>query len=528
MNFMRNMSINANMFGGTSVAVLVMLFSIFLLYKSTEDQRMTASWVEKTHEVIGNSNAIVNSLNQQEKAIFSYMISGNEADLNNFETGETMFVELLDATLLLVSESAEESAKLQNIKNAGRLWIDDYAKKAIVNRKALGAGASLAAINQVAFADGGKKQVQKIEGMLEEFSQNQETLMVSRAAAVADKVSFSKMVAIFSALAVLLIAFTIVTLVTKYMRESMKILNDTLIEISDGRLNTKLQEVFGNNEFATAIKALKNALSRLNPVIAVAAMTSSTLNNRSGQLKNASENLSLASNKQASAAEEVSASMEEMSANIEMTRNNAKETEKLAVSSAESVTEGKEAVDQTVMAMKIITDKISIIGEIARQTNLLALNAAVEAARAGENGRGFAVVAAEIRKLAERSQAAATEIDEVSTQGVDQAIKSGELLNSVVPMIQKNATLVRAITGATIEQSTGAMQVNSAIQNLNMTVQNNAKVADGVSDDAITLYQQAQNLAEAISFFKIDGEVVEKTGQVTAPETTEEALEAIY
>ncbi|MGB3466516.1 MAG: methyl-accepting chemotaxis protein, partial [Cyclobacteriaceae bacterium] len=185
-------------------------------------------------------------------------------------------------------------------------------------------------------------------------------------------------------------------------------------------------------------------------------------------------------------------------------RNNAKQTEDLAVRAAEGILEGSEAVNSTVSSMKIITNKISIIGDIARQTNLLALNAAVEAARAGEHGKGFAVVAAEIRKLAERSQSAATEIDEVSSKGVEHAIKSGELLGAVVPQIQKNAELVRSITGASIEQSSGAMQINTAIQNLNITVQNNAKVADKVTANANHLNIQASELKDAISYFSVD------------------------
>ncbi|MEL7145903.1 MAG: CHASE3 domain-containing protein, partial [Bacteroidota bacterium] len=320
MNLLRNMSINANMFGGTAVAVLVMLFSIFLLYNSTEDQRKTATWVEKTHEVINNSNAIVNSLNEQEKAVITYMISGKEEDLDSFVAGEVIFEELIDATLLLVSESPQETAKLQNIKDAGQTWIEQYAKPAIERRKSVGSSVSLGTINTIVFNDESERQVARTEQLLKDFSENQETLMIQRSEAVADKVAFSKLVAILSALATLVIAFTIVSLVAKNMRESMKILNDTLTEIAEGKLNIKLQEVFGKNEFATAIKSLKNALGRLNPVIAEAAMTSATLNSRSAQLKNASENLSIASNKQASSAEEVSASMEEMSANIEMTR----------------------------------------------------------------------------------------------------------------------------------------------------------------------------------------------------------------
>ena len=157
---------------------------------------------------------------------------------------------------------------------------------------------------------------------------------------------------------------------------------------------------------------------------------------------------------------------------------------------------------RTVESMKTITNKISIIGEIARQTNLLALNAAVEAARAGDHGRGFAVVAAEIRKLAERSQAAATEIDEVSINGLDRAQMSGDLLKSVVPEIERNAELVRNITAASIEQSIGAGQINEAIQSLNITVQKNSRVADEVANSSATLNEYSKALKDAIDFFE--------------------------
>jgi methyl-accepting chemotaxis protein len=149
--------------------------------------------------------------------------------------------------------------------------------------------------------------------------------------------------------------------------------------------------------------------------------------------------------------------------------------------------------------MKEIADRVSVIGDIARQTNLLALNAAVEAARAGDSGRGFAVVASEVRKLAERSQIAANEINILSKSGVAIAEKSGRLLELIVPEIQKTSKLVQEISVSSIEQNSGAAEVNSALQQLNDVIQQNATISEEMASGAEELSSQAEHLNEILN-----------------------------
>jgi methyl-accepting chemotaxis protein len=163
--------------------------------------------------------------------------------------------------------------------------------------------------------------------------------------------------------------------------------------------------------------------------------------------------------------------------------------------------------------MREIAEKISIIEEIARKTDLLALNAAVEAARAGEHGKGFAVVASEVRKLAERSQAAAAEISRLSASGVQTAEGAGQLLEKLVPDIQKTAELVREIASASAEQSTGATQVNKAIQQLDQVIQQNASASEEMASTSEELSSQAEVLQSTMAFFKVgDGQQVQGSG----------------
>jgi methyl-accepting chemotaxis protein len=222
------------------------------------------------------------------------------------------------------------------------------------------------------------------------------------------------------------------------------------------------------------------------------------------QMSSTSQQMSQGSQEQAASAEEISSSMEQMVSNIQQNTDNAQQTEKIAIKAAADIKEGNTAVTQAVDSLKKIAEKIGIIGEIARQTNLLALNAAVEAARAGEHGKGFAVVAAEVRKLAERSQLAAEEINSLSSSSVTIADKSGRLLEQIVPNIQNTAKLVQEIAASSAEQNSGATQINNAIQQFNSVIQQNAAGAEEIASSSEELSAQAESLKDSVSFFKVD------------------------
>jgi methyl-accepting chemotaxis protein len=235
----------------------------------------------------------------------------------------------------------------------------------------------------------------------------------------------------------------------------------------------------------------------------------------SQQLQSVAVQISEGSSEQASSTEEVSSSMEEMVSNINQNADNAKQTERIALQASGDINQGSKAVLTTVEAMKQIADKISVIGEIAEKTDLLAINAAIEAARAGEQGKGFAVVAAEVRKLAENSQAAAKEINDLSKSSVKIADESGVLLQKIVPDIQKTAVLVQEIAAASLEQNSGANQVNNAIMQLNAVTQKNAAAAEEMSSSAEEMASQAEQLKETVSFFKTENSLsyISKTRQ---------------
>ncbi len=296
----------------------------------------------------------------------------------------------------------------------------------------------------------------------------------------------------------ILMAFWIITSIASSIAKA----KDALKAVSEGNLTIEIENST-QDEIGELLDYLQNTVEKLKEVISSVSSAADNIASASEQMSGSSQQMSEGSTEQAASAEEVSSSMEEMAANIQQNTDNAQQTEKIAMQAADDVQEGSRAVNQTVESMRKIAEKITIIGEIARQTNLLALNAAVEAARAGEHGKGFAVVAAEVRRLAERSQVAANEINELSGSSVAIADKSGKLLEQIVPNIQKTSRLVQEISAASMEQNAGAEQVNGAIQQLNQVIQQNAAGAEEMASSSEELSSQAEQLKETVGFFNV-------------------------
>ena len=275
-------------------------------------------------------------------------------------------------------------------------------------------------------------------------------------------------------------------------------------QIARGDLAARI-ESRSEDETGKLTMAMRTMAEKIGSVVSDVKKTAQSLAAESSQIAGSAGKVSEGATTQAASAEEASASIEQMVATIRQNAENARETETIAIKAASDASAGRKSVSNAVLAMKQIASKISVIEEIARQTNLLALNAAIEAARAGDLGRGFAVVAAEVRKLSERSSAAAAEIGEISLTSVEVAEWAGDMLDKLVPDIQKTADRVQEISAASREQAAGADQISASIQTLNEVAQQNAGAAEELSSSSGALAAQADHLQHAISYFTVAG-----------------------
>ncbi len=299
-----------------------------------------------------------------------------------------------------------------------------------------------------------------------------------------------------------LIALIAAWLITRLISRGLAQAGDAMRQVAEGDL-TRAIMVTSRDEIGTLLGHVNTMMERLREVVGNASLAADNVAAGSQELSANSEQVSQGATEQASAAEEASASMEQMASNIKQNADNAAQTEKMARQSAKDAETSGIAVNRAVDAMRTISEKIGIVQEIARQTDLLALNAAVEAARAGEHGKGFAVVASEVRKLAERSQVAATEINAVSSDTVKAATEAGDMLVRLVPDIRRTAELVSEISAACREQDIGAEQINQAIQQLDTVTQQNASASEQISATSEELAAQAEELQASISYFRV-------------------------
>ncbi len=277
-------------------------------------------------------------------------------------------------------------------------------------------------------------------------------------------------------------------------------------------------EVQSTDETGRMLTALQRMQESLARTVGQVRGNAEGVASASAQISQGNEDLSSRTEEQASSLEQTAASMEELTSTVKQNADNARQANQLAVSASEVAVKGGAVVGKVVETMasidassRKIVEIIGVIDGIAFQTNILALNAAVEAARAGEQGRGFAVVAGEVRNLAQRSAAAAKEIKDLIGDSVGKVdagtalvSEAGRTMDDIVGSVRRVTDIMGEITAASQEQTSGIEQINQAITQMDQVTQQNAALVEEAAAAAASLRDQAGNLLQAVSVFKLE------------------------
>ena len=343
-----------------------------------------------------------------------------------------------------------------------------------------------------------KELSQKNENLFRDITDAKNIAFSSMDSAQTQSLYVTLVVGIASTLAALIFGL----LLTAGIRTKLRNANSAVNAITEGDLSAEIKAT-GNDEISSLLISTSQMRDKIVEVIGAMSLVIEKISENSSKLEVTADQVSDGTSQQATSVQETSASMDEMANTINENARNATETDETAKLLAENALVCSNSMKKTSEAMSDIFERIAIVGEITRKIELLALNASVEAARAGEHGKGFAVVASEVSKLAELSKDAASEIQRSSTDGKKLADETNQMLDELLPEIEKTQNLVQNISASSKEQATGAEQINDAIKTLDNVIQQNALASSNLSVSANELAQIVPNLEDLVKQFKL-------------------------
>ena len=469
-----------------------------------------------TYEVMGEANALLESLINIETGERGFALTGKDSSLEPLASGQRGFAEHLQKIRALTADNPAQLERLKALDGAQQQWMATAIDPVIALRRAAAVDGSLDAVVAAEQAGKGKAAMDAMRILLADIGKTESMLLGQRGQEAAALQSRTTWVLLGGGVIAALLACMLAILLTRNITRPLVEAVELAQRVAQGDLSSDIV-VRSHDETGQLMAALRDMNTALVGIVGEVRGGTDTIATASAQIAVGTMDLSSRTEQQASSLEETASSMEELTAAVKQNADNALAARSLASAASSVAVKGGAVVSEVVQTMgsinassRKIADIIGVIDGIAFQTNILALNAAVEAARAGEQGRGFAVVATEVRNLAQRSASAAKEIkglidDSVEKVGagsklVDQA---GATMQDVVDSVQRLSAIIGEITDASEEQRLGIEQVNEAISQMDQVTQQNAALVEEAAAAANAMQDQAAQLSHAVQVFRL-------------------------